>query len=94
MFTLIGKIFFNIKISDILFTYIAGDTMKFKKLNLLYNDFRLCVEMPIKISRNNFKYTSIPSFERPRIAGLKNVSEIKDDFLILSTLLKFYFKKC
>ena len=94
IFTLIGKILFKIKISDILFTYIAGNTMKFKKLNLLYNDFRLCVEIPVKIMRNNFKYTSIPSFERPRIAGVKNVNEIKDGFLILSALCKLYLRKC
>lgn len=94
IFTLIGKIFFKIKISDVLFTFIAGNTIKFKKLNLLYNDFRLCVEIPIKIKWSNFSYTSIPSFEKPRIAGQKNVNEIKDGFLILCALFKLYLKKC
>lgn len=94
IFTLIGKIFFRIKISDILFTFIAGNTIKFRKLNLIYNDFRLCVEIPIKIKWNNFKYTSTPSFERRRIAGVKNVNEIKDGFLILYALFKLYLKKC
>ena len=92
IFTLIGKIFFKIRISDILFTFIAGNTIKFQKLKLSYNDFRLCVEIPIKIKWNNFKYTSIPSFERSRIAGVKNVNEIKDGFLILCALFKLYFK--
>jgi glycosyltransferase involved in cell wall biosynthesis len=92
IFTWIGKIFFRIKISDILFTFIAGNTVKFKRLNLLYNDFRLCVEIPVKIKWNNFKYTSIPSFERPRIAGVKNVNEIKDGFLILWALFRLYLK--
>jgi hypothetical protein len=90
LFTLIGKFFFKLQISDILFTYIIGETTKFKKLNLNYNDFRLCVEMPIKIKNNNFKYTSIPSFERPRIAGKKNVNAIKDGFLIMCALIKLY----
>jgi hypothetical protein len=90
IFTLIGKIFFKIKISDILFTFVAGNTIKFRKLNLAYNDFRLCVEIPIKIKWNNFKYTSIPSFERPRIAGKKNVNAIKDGFLIMCALIKLY----
>jgi glycosyltransferase involved in cell wall biosynthesis len=94
IFTLIGKIFFKVRISDILFTFIAGNTVKFKKLHLLYNDFRLCVEIPIKIKWNNFKYTSIPSFEKSRIAGVKNVNEIRDGFLILCALFKLYFKKC
>jgi hypothetical protein len=93
LFTLIGKIFFRIKLSDILFTFIVGETIKFKKLKLTYNDFRLCVEMPIKIKKNNFKYSSIPSFERPRIAGKKNVNAIKDGFLILLCFIKSYFKK-
>lgn len=91
IFTLIGKIFFKIKLSDILFTFVLGETKKFKKLKLIYNDFRLCVEMPIKIKKNNFKYTSIPSFEKPRIAGKKNVNAIKDGFLILCCLLRLYF---
>jgi hypothetical protein len=34
IFTLIGKIFFKLKISDILFTYVMGETIKFKKLKL------------------------------------------------------------
>jgi glycosyltransferase involved in cell wall biosynthesis len=92
IFSLIGRIFFKIQISDILYTFIVGHTIKFKELNLEYNDFRLCVEIPIKIKRNKFKYTSISSFERPRIAGKKNVNEFKDGFLILCALLKFYFK--
>ena len=66
----------------------------YKDENGRYNDFRLCVEIPIKIKWNNFEYTSIPSFERPRIAGVKNVNEIKDGFLILYALFKLYLKKC
>jgi glycosyltransferase involved in cell wall biosynthesis len=93
IFTLIGKIFFRIKISDILYTFIMGDSFKFKKLYLIYNDFRLCVEIPISIKKNKFKYTSIPSFERPRIAGKKNVNAIKDGFLILCALIKLYLKR-
>jgi glycosyltransferase involved in cell wall biosynthesis len=92
IFTLIGKIFFKIEISDILYTYTAGHTSKFKMLNLLYNDYRLCIELPINIKKKNFKYTTIPSFERPRYAGKKNVNEIKDGFLILCALIKLYFK--
>jgi glycosyltransferase involved in cell wall biosynthesis len=89
-FTFIGKFFFKLQFSDILFTFVVGETAKFKKLNLSYSDFRLCVEMPIKIKKNNFQYSSIPSFERPRIAGLKNVNAIKDGFLIMCALIKLY----
>jgi glycosyltransferase involved in cell wall biosynthesis len=91
IFTTIGKIFFKLKISDILFTYIMGETNKFRKLKLKNSDFRICVEIPIKIKINNFKYNSIPSFERKRLGGIKKVEEFKDGFLILSELIKNYF---
>jgi glycosyltransferase involved in cell wall biosynthesis len=91
IFTFIGKFFFNIKITDILFTYIIGETDKFKKLKLKNSDFRICVEIPIKIKINNFKYKSIPSFERKRLGGEKKVNEFIDGFLILLELIKNYF---
>ena len=91
IFTAIGKIFFKLKISDILFTYIMGETNKFRKLKLKNSDFRICVEIPIKIKINNLKYNSIPSFERKRLGGIKKVEEFKDGFLILSELITNYF---
>lgn len=90
IFTLIGKILFKIKISDILFTFVMGETIKFKKLKLCNSDFRICVEIPIKIKINNFKYQSIGSFERKRFGGVKKVNEFIDGFLILIELLKNY----
>jgi glycosyltransferase involved in cell wall biosynthesis len=90
IFTFIGKKFFKLKLSDILFTYIMGETNKFKKLKLQNSDFRICVEIPIKIKRNNFKYNSIPSFERKRLGGIKKVNEFRDGFLILFELIKNY----
>lgn len=93
IFSLIGIIFFKLKISDILFTYIMGETSKFKKLKLSNSDFKICVEIPIKIKLNSFKYGTIPSFERKRFGGTKKVKEFKDGFLILSELIKNYFAK-
>ena len=86
-----GKMLFKLKTSDILFTYIMGETYKFKKLKLQNSDFRICVEIPIKIKFNNFKYDSIASFERKRLGGIKKVNEFIDGFLILSELIKKYF---
>lgn len=90
IFTFIGKVFFKLDISDILFTYVMGDTSKFKKLKLRNSDFRICVEIPIKIKINNYKYNSIASFERKRFGGIKKVNEFKDGFLILLELAKNY----
>ena len=93
LFTTLVKILFRTKISDILFTYILGETIKFKKLDLKNKDFRICVEIPIKIIKEKLKYSCISSYERKRIAGKKKVNEFKDGFLILIYILKMYFKK-
>jgi hypothetical protein len=70
-----------------------GVTKNFKELNLKSNDFRLCVEIPIKILNKNFLIDTVPSFEKKRIAGKKNVNEFKDGFLILSYLFSSFLKK-
>lgn len=93
IFTFLGNFLFKLKISDILFTYILGNTEKFKELNLNSKDFRLCVEIPIKIKRKKFSYKCIPSIERSRIGGEKNVNEFVDGFLILYSMIKYFFKR-
>ena len=90
-FSIFGKIFFSLKISDILFTYLLGKTQSFKKLNLRSDDFCLCVEMPIKAKRLGMSMKDIPSFERSRIAGKKKVNEFRDGFKILIFMIKSLF---
>ena len=90
-FSIFGKIFFSLKISDILFTFLLGKTQSFKKLNLQSNDFCLCVEMPIKAKKLNMTMKDIPSFERSRIAGKKKVNEFRDGFKILIFMIKSFF---
>jgi len=92
-FTFLGNFFFNVKISDILFTYTIGKTNSFKKLKLISNDFRLCVEIPLKIVKKDMSYDDMAVYERKRMAGKKNVNEFKDGFLILSYLVKAFFVK-
>ena len=92
-FSLIGKIFFRLKISDILYTFVVGNTSKAKSLNILSTDFRFCVELPIKAKRNYFKIDVFPSFERKRIAGKKKVNAFKDGILILKKLIELFFAK-
>ena len=90
-FSIFGKIFFSLKISDILFTYLLGKTQSFKKLNLQSDDFCLCVEMPIKAKKLGMIMKDIPSFERSRIAGKKKVNEFRDGFKILIFMIKSLF---
>ena len=93
VFSFLGNLIFNLNLSDILFTYILGKTNSFKSLNLKNKDFRLCVELPIKARKMNFKYQTIPSYERSRYGGKKKVNAIVDGFLILMEILSFIGKK-
>ena len=92
-FTKIGKLFFNLKITDILYTFVLGKTESAKKINLTKHDFCFCVELPIKAKKLNLSMMSHPSWERKRIAGKKKVNEFKDGFLILISIIKLFIKK-
>ena len=92
IFSLIGNLFFRLDISDILFTYILGKSNSFKKLDLKKEDFRICVELPIKAKRLGLNYVSLPSYERSRIGGKKKVNALKDGFLILIEMIRLFFK--
>ena len=70
-FTTFGKVFFNLPITDILYTFVLGKTSDAKKLNLNQKDFSFCVELPIKAVQNNMLIKSSSSYEYKRIAGEK-----------------------
>jgi len=93
-FSKLGNILFSLKISDILYTYLMGKTSSYKSLNIQSNDFRFCVELPIKMQISLMKYKCLPSYEKKRIAGKKKVNAFFDGFLILVEMLKLfsYFK--
>ena len=92
IFTLIGNVLFNLKITDILYTFILGKTSSFKNLNLDNFDFRICVEIPIKAKFKKMNYICTPSFERERIGGKKKVNALKDGLLILSEIVKYFLR--
>ena len=93
IFTKIGNIFFNLNITDILYTYVLAKTSQIKKLNLIKKDFCLCVELPIKSKRANLDMVTSKSFERPRINGKKKVNPLRDGFFILLEMFKLFFIK-
>ncbi|MDA9653793.1 glycosyltransferase family 2 protein [Candidatus Pelagibacter sp.] len=92
IFSMIGKIFFSLRLSDILYTFLLGKTYAFKNLDLKSDDFCLCVEMPIKARRLGMNFIDTPSYERKRIAGKKKVNEFRDGFKILIYMIKSFFK--
>ena len=93
LFSFIGKTFFSLPITDILYTYVLGKTDKVNNLKLQSKDFCFCVELPIKAKTNKLSLVSIPSKERMRIAGKKKVNAFRDGFKILIAMLKFMFWK-
>ena len=93
IFTLLGRIFFNLEITDILYTFVLGKAEKCQKLNLESNNFCFCVELPIKAKRNKLNLGTSKSHERRRIGGKKKVNEFKDGFIIMIYLIKLFFLK-
>jgi glycosyltransferase involved in cell wall biosynthesis len=92
LFTFIGKIFFKLNITDILYTFVMGRTDKVRQLNLSEKKFAFCVELPIKAKRLNMNVMSCSSYERRRIAGIKKVNAFKDGFEILIYMIKKFFQ--
>ena len=87
-----GKVFFKLQITDILYTYVLGRTSCAKKLELSSKDFSFCVELPIKAKRANLKIGTSKSYERARIAGEKKVNAFKDGLKILFSMIKLFFR--
>ena len=92
-FSIIGNIFFKLKISDILYTYVIGETKLAKNLKLKSGDFKICVELPIKVEQFNYNYIDFPCYELKRIGGKKKVNAFKDGFLILTKMFELFFKR-
>ena len=92
-FTLFGKVFFKLNITDILYTFVIGKTSLVQSLNLERKDFTFCIELPVKAKQQKYKIDNINSYERKRIAGFKKVNEFKDGFLILKYLIILFFRK-
>jgi glycosyltransferase involved in cell wall biosynthesis len=93
LFTKIGKIFFKLPVTDILYTFVLGRTKSFKSLNCKQKDFCFCVELPILANRSGMKILNSNSFERSRFAGKKKVNALRDGLLILKYMLYLYFIK-
>ena len=91
IFTKIGNIFFKLPITDILYTFVLGKTESAKKLNLVQKDFSFCIELPIKAKEHDMTMSSIGSFERKRLGGIKKVNAIRDGTKILISMIKLFF---
>ena len=92
IFTFLGRVFFKLEITDILYTFVMARTSCAKNLRLTAKDFSFCVELPIKAHRASYKICTSKSFERSRIAGKKKVNAFKDGLKILFSMIKLFFR--
>jgi len=92
-FTFLCNLLYNLKITDVLFTFIMGRTVLFNAIKLKETDFRLCVELPLKVKLYNFRVVNNPCYERVRLKGKKKVNEFRDGLLILLFIIKSLFRK-
>ena len=92
-FTLFGNIFFSLNLTDILFTYIVAKKSAMDKLELISDDYCLCVEITLKAKKMGLKYDTYPCIERKRFADKKKVKAFKDGLKILNYLIKSFFAK-
>ena len=88
IFTFLGMLIFSLPLTDILYTYVLGNTIKTNQLNLLCKDFSFCVELPIKAHRSRMSLISISANERKRFGGRKKVNAFKDGFKILISMIR------
>ena len=95
IFSFMSRYFLNIKLTDILFTYVLCNVKFFKILQLKNHDFKLCIELPAKVKFGKYSYVETPIFERKRFGGKKKVNAFKDGFHILIEIIKsfkYFFK--
>jgi len=92
IFSFTGRLFFNMKLHDILYAFYLSDVKKIKKLKLKQQDFTIALEVPLKIQNFNQTYIEIPSKERKRISGKKKVREFIDGFKLLKYMFSFFLK--
>ena len=91
-FTFLLQILFRCKITDALFFYPLLRKDILETLNLVSEDFTLCLELPAVVHSNNLKYKEILSLERERYAGVTKVNAFFDGFKILVGMFKLRLK--
>ena len=88
IFTYLVVFLFGCRITDALFFYPMFKKNILEKIELESNDFTLCLEFPILVHKNNFKYIELKSVERERYAGVTKVNALFDGIKILYGMLK------
>ncbi len=93
IFTLLGKILFGVKVSDILYSYILFRRSEFLNLKLKSKDFNLALELPIMNALKKSKYIDLASHERKRFGGKKKVREFIDGYKLLKFMISIFINR-
>ena len=88
IFTKFVRVLFNISITDALFFFPLIKKTDFDKINPVSNDFTICVEIPVLISKLNNSYLDLLSTERERYSGISKVNALFDGTKILYGIIK------
>jgi len=91
-FTQLVRFKFGCNITDSLFFYPLFNRKILDEINLKSDDFTLCLELPVLVHHNKFKYTEILSEERERYAGKTKVNAFVDGFKILKGIFSLKVK--
>jgi len=91
-FTHLCKFIFRTKNTDILYNYHMSKTKSYENLKLVYKDFSICTEIPIKFKKFGFKILEIPTIERARLSGVSKVNAFTDGIKILLNTIKLLVK--
>ena len=86
-FTQICRLLFNIKLSDILYTYVIFKKEAFLDLGINRNDTTFCIQLPYLVNLKKYSYIDFPSAERKRHSGVKKVNALIDGYKILKYII-------
>lgn len=92
IFTKMLRLLFRINITDFLFHYMLCDLKKYKNLNLKYNSFSLCFEVPIRMKNKSYKFLEIKSKERKRTSGVSKVNAFIDGLIMLKDVILLFYE--
>ncbi len=92
VFTFLARALFKVDLTDAILFYALGKKEAFEALGLTARGFSIRAEVPIKLHKAGYKYTEIPSRERPRFAGRSKVNAMWDGLMILATMIKLKCK--
>jgi len=84
---------FGLKITDSLFFYPMIKKKDYKQLDLDYEDFTICIELPILYHQAGFSYYDLLSPERKRFAGKSKVNAFKDGLKMLLGIISIALRK-